>query len=125
MTFVSIIDSGLVASQMYTAENEVCVGLNSNVLFVVLSETPLPSVIDTPNSIPVNVVRELSVSTRYHVIVGLGMPMAMHTKIAASSGRVTIKSTISRVSMGAAKQNNYGNDGGIWSSLGQLKVAVR
>lgn len=91
---------------MYTAENEGRVGLSSNVLFVVLSKIPLLSVIDTPNSIPVNLVRELSISTLYHIIAGLGMLIAMHTKMAAS-GWVTIRSLskISGVLMGAANQN--------------------
>ena len=85
---VSVLDKILVLSQMYTAEWKSRVGYNSKVLFRVLSESLLFKVIDTPSSVPLNLVRELSISTLYQVMDGFGLPIAVHTNM-ATSGWVT------------------------------------
>ena len=70
---------------MYTAEKKGREGLNIKVLTALLSV----SVLVTPSSEPVRVVREPFISTLYHVMEGLGLAMAVHTNMAAS-GCVTV-----------------------------------
>ncbi len=90
VAFVSAVATGLVASHMYTAEKKGREGLNIKVLIAILSVFPSLTVMLTPSSEPsVRVVRELSSSSLYHAMEGLGLAMAVHTNMAAS-GWVTV-----------------------------------
>ena len=76
---------------MYTAEKKGREGLNIKVLTALLSVSPSSSVMVTPSSEPVRMVREPFISTLYHVMEDLGLAMAVHSNMAASGG-VTVTS---------------------------------
>ena len=72
-------------------------GSKSKVLFTSLSVFPFSVVIVTPvsaSAVSVRLVRELSSSTLYHVMEGLGLATAMHMNV-AEAGWVTVNAASS------------------------------